>query len=361
MIKYTIIIPTCSKPLVERCLEYLSKMNKPKDDYEVLVVHNVTKEDIKSVTDKYISMIPNLKYIYEEHYGQMHSRHRGAKEAQGEILCYLDDDSFVDQNWLIAIEDTFKNKEVVLAGGNNLPLYESAPPKWLKYYWSKEEYGKHLGQLSLIHFHNKNMKLPAWFAFGCNFIIKKDIFYKFGGTNPDVVPKEKQRFQGDGETALSIKLINGGYFLHFNPKIKIHHFVPTGRMTLEYFQKRAFYQGVCDSFSKIRNENGFTYYYPNQNEIINEKNNSIMNHNIFIKIKKIFKSILKKIYNKIKRSISSLLYKVERKINADSYKKYIEISEAYQKSYKEGFDFHQNEVKNDPELLKWVLKENYLD
>jgi len=341
MIKYSVIIPTCNKTLVERCLEHLSKINKPKDDYEVLVVHNVTKEDVKGVTDGYNDRIPNLRYIFEENYGQMHSRHRGAKEAQGEILCYIDDDSFVDENWLIAIEDTFKNKEVVLAGGNNLPLYESPPPKWLKYFWIKEKYGKWMGQLSLIDFYEKERELPAFFAFGCNLIIKKDIFYKFGGTNPDVVPKEKQRFQGDGETALSIKLNNNGYFLHFNPKIKIYHFVPTGRMTLEYFQKRAFYQGVCDSFSKIRKENGFTYYDIRSSEVSSENNIGI----------------LIRIYTEINNKILTVFLK----IISNSYNEFIDIKEAYEKSYKEGFDFHQNEVKNDPELLKWVLKENYLE
>jgi GT2 family glycosyltransferase len=329
---------------VEKCLEYISKVNKPKNDYEVFVVHNTTKEDIKSVTDKYVNKIPNLRYFYEDNYGQMHSRHRGAKEAQGEILCYLDDDSFVDKNWLIAIENTFENEKVVLSGGNNLPLYESTPPKWLKYFWVKEIFGKYMSELSLINFNKKNMKLPAWFAFGCNFIIKKDIFLKFGGTNPDVVPKDKQRFQGDGETALSIKLNNDGYFLHFNPKIKIHHFVTSGRMTLEYFQKRAFYQGVCDSFSKIRKENGFTYYNNISNEVL--KKNSM---------------ILLKIHKKIMRKISTILFKIKIKMNNKNYKAYIDIKEAYEKSQKEGFDFHQNEVKKDPELLKWVLKENYLE
>jgi len=345
MIKHSIIIPTCNKTLIERCLEYLSKLNKPKDDYEVLVVHNVTKEDIKSVADGYISKIPNLKYFFEEDYGQMHSRHRGAKEAQGEVLCYLDDDSFVDKNWLIAIENTFIDKEVVLAGGNNLPLYESTPPKWLKYFWNNVAYGRYMSELSLIDFHNKKLQLPAWFAFGCNFIIKKDIFYRFGGTNPDVVPKDKQRFQGDGETALSMKLNNGGFFLHFNPEIKIHHFVPSGRMTLEYFQKRAFYQGVCDSFSKIRKENGFTYYNIRSNEILNK-------HGFGIQIE---------MYKKIKDKISVFFLKIDRKLNYNNYTNYISIKEAYKKAYKEGFDFHQSEVRNDSELLKWVLKENYLE
>ena len=341
MIKYSIIIPTCNKELVKRCLEYLSLLNKPKYDYEILVVHNVSKDDVKSVTDEFNSKISNLRYIYEEKYGLMPSRHRGAKEAQGEILCYLDDDSFVDKNWLIAIEETFENTDVVLAGGNNFPLYESPPPKWLKYFWINEEYGCCMGELSLINFCNKKMKLPAWFAFGCNFIIKKGVFFKMGGTNPDVVPKDKQRFQGDGETALSLKLNEQGYVLDFNPKIKIKHLVTNERMTLEYFQKRAFYQGVCDSFSKIRKDNGFTYY------------SFILNENIKLYYSY---SLFKRIYEKFKR----YFLKIEKNKNKN-YAFYLNIKAAYEKSYQEGFDFHQNEVKNDPELLKWVLKENYLD
>jgi len=339
MIKYSIIIPTCNKNLTERCLEYLSRLNKPKSDYEVLVVHNVTKDDIKSVTDEFINKIPNLKYIYEEIYGQMYARHRGAKEAHGEILCYIDEDSFVDKNWLIAIEETFKNKDVVLAGGNNIPLYESSPPKWLNYYWINNEYGCWLGQLSLINFNKRKRKLPAWFAFGCNFIIKKDIFFKMGGTHPDAVPKDKQRFQGDGETALSLKLNNNGYVLHFNPQIKIHHLVPSERMTLGYFQKRAFYQGVCDSFSKIRKENGFTYYD--------------MTSNINLRGKSLY-HFLKKLLSGSKRCFL-------KKIKNKDFFLYLNMNNEYGKSYKDGFDFHQNEVKNDPELLKWVLKENYLE
>jgi len=350
MIKYSIIIPTCNKNLIERCLKYLSHLKKPINEYEVLVVHNVTKDNIKSVTDEYMSRIPNLKYIYEENYGQMPSRHRGAKEAQGEILCYLDEDSFVDKNWLIAIEKSFEKSDVVLAGGNNFPLYEVSPPKWLNYFWNKESYGRWMGQLSLIDFYNKKMKIPAWFAFGCNFIIRKDFFFKMGGTNPDAVPKDKQRFQGDGETALSLKLNKSGYVLHFNPKIKIQHLVPKERMTLEYFRKRAFYQGICDSFSKIRKENGFIYY-----DFISNDNFEKPKLRSNDKLKKIFLGlIIWKIYKKIKKFFL-------KKTNNEEYNLYLKINSDYEKSYKEGFDFHQSEVKNDPELLKWVLKKTYLE
>jgi GT2 family glycosyltransferase len=346
MIKYSIIIPTCNKSLVKECLNYLAKINRPKNDYEVLVVHNTTPDDIKSVTDEYQNKIPNLQYIKEEMYGLMDSRHRGAKEAQGEILCFLDDDSFVSKDWLVAIEKTFKNPCVVLAGGNNLPLYETIPPKWLKYFWNSTSYGRWLGQLSLIDFSRKNMILPAWFAFGCNLILRKNIFFEMGGTDPDTVPGDKQKFQGDGETALSLKLNKNGYVLHFNPEIEIYHFVPGGRMTLEYFQKRAFFQGVCDSFSKIRKDNGFDYY-----DFI--PNSSIDKKRLFW--------IPEKFCNKCRNIIYKVTVKITKLTDLKNYNQYVYIKREHENAYVNGFYFHQNEVKNDPDLLKWVLNENYLE
>ena len=156
-------------------LENLSKINTPKEKYEVIIVHNATNEDLKSVVDKYVDRIPNLKYIYEENAGSTEARHTGVKISNGEILCFTDDDCLLDKNWLVAIEKTFENKEVVLAGGNNIPKFEETPPKWLDYYWVKNNVGKFMPELSFIDFGDKCMKIPTWFVFGCNFIIRKNI------------------------------------------------------------------------------------------------------------------------------------------------------------------------------------------
>ena len=337
MVKYSIIIPTCNKTLANECLKYLSVINKPKEEYEVIVVHNVSNENFDDVINSYIDKIPNLKYFHENKYGQLAGRHRGLKEAKGDILCYIDDDSFVDEKWLIEIEKTFCDNNVILAGGNNLPLYEVTPPKWLKYFWTETPYGKYMDKLSLIDFNIYNHKLPTWYVFGCNFIAKKDIILKYGGFNPDVVPKNEQKYQGDGETALSLKLNKAGYYVLFNPRILIHHFVPKNRMTLGYLKKRAFYQGVSDSFSEIRKENGFDYYHFEPNENID-----IVRMQYF-----------RKKYNKI---FKPLINKLDK-----NYQIYLYINEEYQKSYQEGFNFHRHEVKNDPELLKFVLKNDYLN
>lgn len=339
MIKYSIIIPTYNGGgRLEKCLLHLALLKNPKDDFEIIVIDNGSTDNTKLICESFNNKFNNLEYFYDATPGLLTGRHVGATESKGEILCFIDDDSFVDKNWLLGIEKTFSNPEVVLAGGPNTPYYEEKQTKWLKYFWTSTPYGNYMGELSLIDFYKKEMKVPTWFVFGCNFIIKKDILFKYGGFNPDCMPPTLQRLQGDGETALSLKLQAAGYMAHYNPQIKNNHLVPRSRMTLEYFKKRAFYQGVCDSFTQIRKENGFEYSDLNINE----------------KIKAPF--FLRK-YNKIiKPFMEKYLYKFD-----SNYIIYLNMKEEYKLSYKEGFEFHQNEVKNDPELLKWVLKENYLD
>lgn len=342
MIRYSIVIPTYNNSeILNICLEYITKLNPPKLGYEVLVIDNGSTDKTKEIIKSYENKISSLKYIFDETPGLLTGRHVGALKSKGEILCYLDDDSFVDKNWLVEIEKTFSKPDVVLVGGNNLPLFEVRAPRWLKYFWSDFKYGKCLCELSLISFFPKVMSVPAWFVFGCNFIIKKEILFKFGGFNPDCMPENLQKFQGDGETALSCKLNQSGHTAQINPRIRIFHFVSKKRMTIDYFRKRAFYQGICDSFSKLRKEKGYKYYDFSSPFNIE----SIKVPFLLRKYKKVFKPIINKI-----------LYKLD-----PAYIKFLEIRKEYEIWYNRGFDFHQNEVKNDPELLRWVLKENYFD
>lgn len=343
MIKYSIIIPTCSNELIKMNLSYIEKLDKPPlGKYEVIIIQNSNDENIEKTVETFKDKIPNLRFLKEENQGLVYCRHRGAKEAQGEIICYLDDDSFVDENWLCEIEETFLDKNVIIAGGNNLPKYEVRPPKWLKYFWVETQYGKYLDKLSLINFRNVEQKVPTWFVFGCNFIIRKDIIFKYGGFCPDTIPFNMIKYRGDGETTLSYKLNNNGHFALFNPKILIQHFVPSKRTTIEYFKKRGYCQGISDSFSKIRKDNGFEYYNikPNPN----------------IKSKKI--PFLKRKYLKI---VEPVLFKFYKLIKKKDYMEYLNIKSEYEKSYQEGYNYHQNEVKKDPELLKYVLRGNFLD
>src|SRR5205823_2016254 len=62
------------------------------------------------------------------------------------------------------------------------------------------------------------------------------------------------RYQGDGETGLSLKVRAAGFRTLYHPHVAVKHVIPASRMTLESFERRGFFQGVCDSYTEIRRE-----------------------------------------------------------------------------------------------------------
>ena len=345
-IKYSVIVPTRNRAdILERCLLCLSELNPPLQGWEVLVVDNGSTDSTKDVVERFVGKITNLQYYFESRPGLMMGRHLGCETARGDILCYIDDDSFVDKQWLAGIEKAFSDPKVVLVGGPNIPEYEVKPPLWMDGFWRKIEYGVLNGWLSLVNFGNQEIKISPRFVYGCNFNIRKNIFIELGGSHPDCIPKSLQRFQGDGETGLSDKLISLGYSALYSPEVKVNHFIQASRLTLEYFCERAYYQGVSDSFTQIRREHRIDCM--RDAVIPNERANLLWIN----KIKKGYQLLSERIYH------SLILMKLKI---MNHQKDYLKIRTVADKSYEEGKAFHRKEVESDPALLEYVLRENFM-
>src|SRR4029077_15714003 len=102
--------------------------------------------------------------------------------------------------------------EVALVGGPSLPEYEVEPPEWLESLWHYDADGRRtLGALSLIDSGPAIRPEDPIYIWGLNFSIRREVFVKCGGFHPDTVPAPLQRYQGDGETGLSLKLKAAGF------------------------------------------------------------------------------------------------------------------------------------------------------
>lgn len=350
---YSIIIPTCGREnILKRALEHLVLLDSPEEGWEVVVIDNASKDNTREVVESFKETLPNLSYYYEARPGLHFGRHLGCEKARGEILCYIDDDSFVDKGWLIGIEKAFSDKDVVMVGGPNLPEYESEPPKWLDDFWSECEYGKTNGWLSLLDFGDKEKEVSPYYIYGCNFNIRRGLFIELGGTHPDCVPKRLQRYQGDGESALSRKVLESGKVALYSPLVKIHHHVSALRITREYFYERAFYQGVADSFGGIRRDKGL-----DGGVVEAEGKPTLLDHLLYL-VKNFFG-----LFGAVSRREGSGKEGSEgpssnTELEADAELK--AVIEETKRGYKDGYDFHRGEVDGDPRLLEYVLREDFM-
>jgi len=364
----SIIIPTQNRCfLLEITLNSLIKLIHDFNNIEILIIDNASTDHTKIITERIINQNKDKKiyYIYEPIAGLQSGRQKGASIAKGDILVFIDDDIVADTNWINAIDESFKEETVQLVGGRCLPNYEIEPPYWTDYLWTKTTDYKMCGYYSLIDQGDVIKETDPNLVFGLNFAIRKLTLFDLGGFNPDCIPKNLQRFQGDGESGLTRKLKLKKYKAIYNPKALVYHAVPKERMTIEYIEKRMYYQGVCDSYSKIRSEyigNGFS-----SGGIFTEQNNMMIKDSRRL-------NFLERVKNRLlARDIKSEIYKLTHELNKirieiENLRSLIakpntqrEIEARMKIAYQRGFEFHQKEVNKDPKLLEWVIKENYFD
>jgi len=100
-----IIVNYNGKPLLEQCLESLSKVTYPNLEI-ILVDNNSTDDSIEFVKNSYpLSMIIKL----DKNYGFAHPNNVGAKNAKGEFLLFLNNDTKVTPDFISEMIKTLKH------------------------------------------------------------------------------------------------------------------------------------------------------------------------------------------------------------------------------------------------------------
>jgi glucosyl-dolichyl phosphate glucuronosyltransferase len=327
----SIIIPTLNRSAVlSQTLQSIILLNTPKEKFEILIIDNGSTDNTKYISTEFIKNYPDyaITYFYEPVPGLLAARHKGYFESAGEILVFIDDDIKPHPDWLSSILEAFNDKNTMLVGGKNLPQYSIPAPEWINSLWVENEYGRYCGQLSLLDFGDMQKEIDPLFIWGLNFSIRKEALRLLGGFNPDTMPKLLQRFQGDGETGLSIKAKMAGMKAIYHPGALVHHMIPPERLNLEFFIKRQYFQGVCTSFSLLRKQ--LSSHQPRIN--VTSDYYKFLVKTFILQFKRVF------IFNKERR-----------------------LKNLFKTHYLKGIIFHHKALLQHPELADWITRKDYLD
>lgn len=159
--RFTIVVPTRDRgPQLTACLEAIAKVDFPRDRFEAIVVDDGGRTPVAPIVERVAARAP-VRMIPQSNAGPGLARNRGAEEARGEIVAFLDDDCAPDPAWLSELDVVLAANPGAGVGGrtvNALPgnPYSSASQTLIDYLY--EYYNQNSARQPM--FITSNLALP---------------------------------------------------------------------------------------------------------------------------------------------------------------------------------------------------------
>ena len=97
----SIIIPVYNvEPFVEKCIRSCEAQDASKDDYEIVVVNDGSKDNSVDVVNRVANEFENIRVLSQPNAGLSAARNTGMREAKGEYYMFVDSDDWIAENCL---------------------------------------------------------------------------------------------------------------------------------------------------------------------------------------------------------------------------------------------------------------------
>ena len=201
-------------------------------DVEIVIV--VDHDDV--LLDMCVATWPNHRVVPNQFaQGLSGARNTGVSHTTGEVIAFLDDDAFAESGWLDALTAGLAQQSVGGVGGHVTPVFAAAPPSWLppEFWWVVG--CSYVG----LPTEAREVRNPI----GANMAFTRSVFEHVGGFREEIgrvgtIPL------GCEETELSIRARADGFSIWYLPTAIVHHSVPAERLTLRYFLRRCYAEGL---------------------------------------------------------------------------------------------------------------------
>lgn len=233
----TVIVCTHNpkRDYLDKVLAALKSQTLSLEQWEILLVDNASKQLLSTEID--LTWHPNARHIREEQLGLTPARLRGIREAQAEVLVFVDDDNVLDSDYLEVALQISKDYPFLGAWGGQIRAeFEVTPPEWIKPY---------LPYLAIREFERdkwSNLNLHETAPCGAGMCIRKFVAEKYSDwVNHDskrlsLGRKGKLLFSGEDSdlafTACDIGLGTGQF-----TSLKLTHLIPASRLEEEYLMR----------------------------------------------------------------------------------------------------------------------------
>lgn len=234
----SILIPTHDRcRILARTLESLAGLQVPRRiEPELVIVANACSDDTQAVVAERAAGLPMpVRCVAEAEIGVNPARNRAVMEARGDVLAFLDDDVWVEPDWLTGLCEVYDSQPADVVGGRVLLWWEAArPPSWMSRDFETMLSGLDLGEnVFEIESHGRLHMI------GANFSFTRGTWEKVGRFRHGL-DRTGKSLLGGGETEFLQRTRAAGCRLFYAPRACVKHWVHPHHLEIEHLQRLTF-------------------------------------------------------------------------------------------------------------------------
>ena len=311
----------------------LSQQDAHTDSFEVIVGDNGSTDSTPTVCESYGKVFGRFRYFHDARPGQLVGWHTALAMAEGQVICFIDDDTRPSRTWIDGVRAAFADPGVGLVTGPIAPEFEAERPDWRRDTILRHKYGVWSAQWGLLDFGREVREIESAFVWGRNFIVRRDAMIAAGGFHPGGMPRALMHFAGDGDMAAGKRVESMGLKVLYHPACAVINVFQAHQDGEEEIHRWIWGEGLVTSYLALRRLHA---RYPDMptGELIHHMNEVVDEATI--------KRIGRGYFTKIERLPAG-------------------VQEILDRAGREGFTHHQAMFATDPLFRDWVLRPNYLD
>ena len=204
----------------------------PKIKWSVLVIDNHCTDHTSAIVQKHIASgdIPTLRLVQESQQGLSYARRRAVRESEADWIAFVDDDCFLPPDWVQqAVVFCAEHPKAGAIGGKVDLLWEVPPQEFLRGYehdFAQQDYGDSPLCLSFTGLQCLN---------GAGLLLQRRLLLASGWLEEMILAGRNGKMLSSGsDTEIVLRLRNAGNELWYNPKMKLQHYIPKRRMSVDY-------------------------------------------------------------------------------------------------------------------------------
>jgi len=248
---YSVIICTFNRAeVLENCLKTHFDLEVPAASArEYIIVDNGSTDRTADVVKRFSESAKwPVHYVYEPRLGHSIALNRGCETATGTHLVFTDDDAIPDPNWLVKMDQCFREMRADWVFGPVYPLWGNlSPPNW---------FGPETGGLLACFSHSDEIYVsndPAKSFAGVNHACRSEAIRSLGLYDEQLGLRGEQTVGGNDDD-LYRKALQRGYRIIYCPEVFVNHLIAEFRLDKRSHVKKAWLLGRSQAL-KMTSEN----------------------------------------------------------------------------------------------------------